>query len=115
VDSGTVAILVAVVTAVGTIATAVLSQRAKRAGAKVAADAGVLEGYDELTAHFRLTVQDLNEKNAALEITVEHLHEEIRDLRDDHAVMWHALRAAGITIPPGVTAPRRTIKGDDDL
>jgi outer membrane murein-binding lipoprotein Lpp len=105
--SAVAAVIVAVMTFAGTVGTALVSRRGREAGAKVASDVAVLEGYDELTAHFRETVRDLNQKNAALQMMIEAMHEEIRVLRDDHAALWHALRNAGIDIPAGVTPPQR--------
>jgi outer membrane murein-binding lipoprotein Lpp len=105
-SAGAAAVVVAVMTFAGTVGTALVSRRGREAGAKVASDVAVLEGYDELTNHFRETVRDLNQKNAALQMMIEAMHEEIRVLRDDHAALWHALRNAGIDIPAGVSPPR---------
>jgi heme oxygenase len=113
-SAGLAAVLVAAVTVVGTVGAAFLSKRGRELGAQAAADVAVLEGYDELTAHFRETVRDLNAKNAALQMMIEAMHEEIRDLRDDHAALWHSLRQAGIPIPDGVSPPRRHFRPNQE-
>lgn len=58
-DSGTVAVIVAVISLAGTATAAYLSSRAQKVGATVQEKAALFEGYDEFVSHLRARIDEL--------------------------------------------------------
>lgn len=86
-SSGAVAVIVAAISLAGTGLAAYLSARAQRTSAKVQEKASVFEGYDELVAHLRARIVELETRETANEATCRKCERELRELREDHAAL----------------------------